>query len=110
MVADKCCPFCAPPVKSCPHLLVSMGKPGEVLGGALGERLRQLWEIVIGNVGDDPAADLRGVYSESWQELRDRFAAEADLVIEGDTWIAMYLQEPASMVAVVEACIDADEL
>jgi hypothetical protein len=110
MDANKCCPFCVPPVDYCPHLLIAMGRPGEVHGGALGERLRQLWEIVIGNVGDDPAADLRGVYSASWQELRDRFAAEADLVIDGDTWIAMYLQEPARMDAVVEKCIAADDL
>ncbi len=87
-----------------------MGLPGEVHAGALAERLRRMWQIIVDGVGDDPAADLRGVYSESWQELRDRFAAEADLVIEGDTWIAIYLQEPARMDAVVEACISADDL
>jgi hypothetical protein len=110
MVADKCCPFCAPPVKSCPHLLVSMGKPGEVLGGALGERLQRLWEIVIMSVGDDPAADARGVYSDSWNELCARFGRASDLVIEGDDWVAMFIKDSDRVDAVVEHCIAADEL
>jgi hypothetical protein len=54
--------------------------------------------------------DKRGVYLQSWKDLRERYSAEGDLVIEGDTWIAIYLQEPARMDAVVEACISADDL
>jgi hypothetical protein len=87
-----------------------MGSPGEVNAGALSDRLHRMWQIVIEHVGDDPSTDARGVYADSWRDLRDRFAAEAALVIEVNTWIAMYLQEPARMDAVVEKCIAADDL
>jgi hypothetical protein len=42
--------------------------------------------------------------------LRERYSAEGDLVIEGDRWSAIYLQDTTRMVAVVEACIAAAEL
>jgi hypothetical protein len=90
--------------------LIVMGLPGEVHAGALAERLRRMWQIIFDGVGDDPAADLRGVYQQSWEDLRERYSAEGDLVIEGDRWSAIYLQDATRMVAVVEACIAADEL
>ena len=110
MDANKCCPFCVQPVDYCPHLLIAMGSPGETIGGALADRLKRLWGIMIVNVGDDPATDTRGVYLQSWKDLRERFSDEGDLVIEGDRWTAVYLQDATRMDAVVEACIAADEL
>ena len=110
MDPNRCCPFCVTPVDSCPHLLVSMGRPGEAIGGAMAERLHRMWQIVIGHVGDDPALDARGVYSDSWRELRDRFAAEADLVIEGDRWTALFVADPSRLEDTLERCISADEL
>jgi hypothetical protein len=47
---------------------------------------------------------------DEWQDLRERYSAEGDLVIEGDRWSAIYLQDAPRMEAVVEACIAADEL
>jgi hypothetical protein len=87
-----------------------MGKPGEVIGGAMAERLHRMWQIVIGHVGDDPALDARGVYADSWRELCDRFSTEADLVIEGESWTALYIQDATRMDAVLEVGIAADEL
>ncbi len=87
-----------------------MGKPGEVLGGALGERLRKLWQIIVDNVGDDPSTDTRGVYLQSWRELQALYAAQADLTIAGDDWIAVFVSEVAAMDSVVEACVPLDEL
>lgn len=110
MDANKCCTYCSSPVAICPHLLICMGRPGEALGGALSDRLRRMWQIIRESVGDDPSTDARGVYADSWRELRDRFAAEGDLAIEGDCWTAIYVADPARMGAVVEACISADEL
>jgi hypothetical protein len=110
MDASNCCPYCSSPVAICPHLLIVMGLPGEIFGGALGERLQRLWEIVIMSVGDDPVTDKRGVYLQSWKDLRMRYSDEGDLVVEGDRWTAIYLQDASRMDAVVEACIAADEL
>jgi hypothetical protein len=110
MDAGKFCPFCVQPIDACPHLLVSMGKPGETIGGALADRLKRLWRIIIVNVGDDPALDARGVYSDSWQELCARFGRATDLVIEADDWVAMFIKDADRVDSVVEACIAADEL
>jgi hypothetical protein len=87
-----------------------MGGPGEVNAGALADRLRRMWRIIVDSVGDDPLSDARGVYADSWRDLRDRFAAEAALVIEGESWTALYIQDETRMDATVEACISADEL
>ena len=110
MDPNRCCPFCAASETTYPHLLVCMGSPGEVGSGALADRLKRLWEIVIGNVGDDPALDARGVYSESWQELHERYRRATDLVIEGDDWVAMFIKDADRVDSAVEACIAADEL
>ena len=110
MDPNHCCPFCAAPEIGCPHLLIVMGLPGEVLGGVLSDRLHRMWQIVVEYVGDDPSTDARGVYADSWQELCMRYSDEGDLVIEGDRWTAIYLQDASRMDAVVEACIAADEL
>jgi hypothetical protein len=87
-----------------------MGRPGEVLGGALAERLERLWAIIVQHVGDDPETDPHRVYPQTWRELSERYSAEGDLTIEGDRWMAMYLQDPTRMEAVNEACISAEEL
>ena len=87
-----------------------MARPGEALDGALATRLSSMWQIIVDSVGDDPATDTRGVYADSWRELRDRFSTEADLVIEGESWTALYIQDAPRLDAVVEACIAADEL
>jgi CO dehydrogenase/acetyl-CoA synthase gamma subunit (corrinoid Fe-S protein) len=110
MDPDHCCPFCAAAETTCPHLLICMGSPGEVNAGSLGERLQRLWEIVIVNVGDDLALDARGVYADSWRELRDRFAAEADSMIESDRWTALFIADPSRMEDALERCIAADGL
>ena len=107
---SQCCPFCVTPVDCCPHLLICMGSPGEALGGALADRLRQLWSIILMSVGDDPATDARGVYLQSWRELQALYAAEADLTIDGDDWIAVFVSEASAMDRVVEACVPLDEL
>ncbi len=87
-----------------------MGGPGEILGGALGERLQRMWQIVVEHVGDDPSTDARGVYADSWRDLRDRFAAEADSMIESDRWTALFIADPSRMEDAMERCISADEL
>jgi len=87
-----------------------MGRPGEVLGGALAERLTRMWRIIVQNVGDDPLLDPHQVYAQTWQGLLRRYSVQVDLAIEGDRWMAMYLQNPAQMEAVVDACISHDEL
>ena len=110
MNQTKCCPYCPSPLAACPHLLIVMGRPGEAVGGALAERLVRMWQIVIGHVGDDPALDARGVYSESWQALCVRFGRASELAIEGDDWVAMFIKDVDQMDAVVENCISADDL
>ena len=110
MNASACCPYCSSPLAACPHLLIVTGKPGEVLGGALAERLERLWAIIISHVGDDPTIDPHGVYLQTWEDLLRRYSSEGDLVIEGDGWTAIYVREPDRMEAVVEACISAEEL
>jgi hypothetical protein len=110
MDANKCCPFCATTVDSCPHLLICMGLPGAVNIGALAARLYRMWQIIVENVGDDPLSDARGVYADSWRELRDRFAAEADSMIESDRWTAPFIADPSRMEDALERCIAADEL
>ena len=87
-----------------------MGAPGEALAGALAERLERLWAIIVQQVGDDPETDPHRVYLQTWRELSERYSAEGDLTIEGDRWMAMYLQDPTRMEAVIEACISAEEL
>jgi len=87
-----------------------MGGPGEILGGALGERLQRMWQIVIEHVGDDPLSDARGVFADSWRELRDRLAAEADSMIESDRWTALFIADPSRMEDAMERCISAHEL
>ena len=87
-----------------------MGAPGEVLGGAMAQRLTRLWEIIIGNVGDDPVTDPHGVYEQTWKDLLRRYSSEADLTIEDDGWTAIYLADVGRMEAVAERFIFADEL
>ena len=110
MNPSKCCPYCPSPAEPCPHLLIVMGKPGEVIGGAMAERLVRMWRHIVDAVGDDPVADARGVYSESWQALCVRFGRASELAIEGDDWVAMFIKDVDQMDAVVENCISADEL
>ena len=87
-----------------------MARPGDALGGALAKRLNRLWQIIIEHVGDDPKVDPHGVHLQTWRDLSERYSAEGDLTIEGDGWMAMYLQDPTRMQAVIEACIAAEEL
>ena len=87
-----------------------MGGPGEVLGGALGERLQRMWQIVIEHVGDDPLKDQHGAYRDAWSQLRTRYAAAADLTADGDGWTAIFVADPSRMDSVVESCIPLDEL
>jgi hypothetical protein len=110
MDANTCCPYCSSPVAICPHLLIVMGSPGEVHGGALAERLRRLWQLVIDHVGDDPRQDCRGAYRDTWFQLRGNYAVGADLAIEGDEWTAIFVADPCRMDCVVESCIPLDEL
>ena len=97
-------------LQSCPHLLLCGGRPGEIRGGALSNRLQRLWQIVVEHVGDDPLEDRHGAYRDAWGQLRIRYAAAADLTVDGDDWTAIIVADPARMDAVVEACISADEL
>ncbi len=87
-----------------------MGKPGEVLGGALAQRLERLWAIIISHVGDDPTIDTHGVYLRTWRDLSERYATQADLMIEGHGVAAIYVADLGRMEAAVEACIPFDEL
>ena len=91
-------------------MLIVLGSPGDVIDGALAGRMRSLWNIVIENVGDDPATDPHGVFADSWVELRARYAREADLVVEGTDCVAIYIADPSRMAAVIETCIPLDEL
>jgi hypothetical protein len=94
----------------CPHLLLCVGRPGEICGGALAQRLRQLWQIILQNVGDDPAADPHQVYGQTWRSLLQRYAAEGDLMIEGNCATALFVEKAAEMADIVERCIPGDEL
>jgi hypothetical protein len=87
-----------------------MGSPGEVNAGALAARLRRMWQIVVEHVGDDPREDRHGAYRDMWDQLRRNYAVGADLAIERDEWIAIFVADPSRMDCVVEACISADEL
>lgn len=87
-----------------------MGAPGEVLGGAMAERLAKTWKIIIEHVGDDPETDPHDVYAETWRNMLRRYSSEADLTIESDGWTAIYLAEPDRMEAVAERFVFADEL
>ena len=40
MDPNHVCPYCPSPADACPHLLIAMGRPGEVMGGAMAERLQ----------------------------------------------------------------------
>ena len=110
MNASACCPYCSSPLAACPHLLIVTGKPGEVLGGALAERLERLWAIIIWHVGDDPTIDPHGVYEQTWKDLLQRYSSEADLTIEGDSWTAICVADLGRMEAAVEECIPLDEV
>jgi hypothetical protein len=87
-----------------------MGRPGEVLGGALAERLTRMWQIIVQNVGDDPLLDPHQVYAQTWKDLIQRYAVEGGVTVEGDCWGAIFLPDPTRMDAVVENCISADDL
>ena len=87
-----------------------MARPSEALDGALATRLSSMWQIIVDSVGDDPATDPRGVYADSWRELRDRFSTEADLVIEGEPWTALFVADPSRLEDTLERCISADDL
>jgi hypothetical protein len=87
-----------------------LGRPGEIRGGRLAERLRRLWTIIVDAVGDDPVTDSRGVYQQTWVDLCERFSAEGDLVIEGESLTAIYVGDLARTAEVIESCIPASEL
>jgi hypothetical protein len=110
MNPGRCCPYCLEAASRCPHSLICAGKPGEIFDGALAERLRQLWLIIMVSVGDDPVVDERGVYAETWHHMLGRFSAEADLTIEGNGSTAIFVENAGAMASVVEHCIPADEL
>ena len=110
MNPGRCCPYCLEAASRCPHLLLCAGNPGEIFDGALAERLRRLWLIILQNVGDDPATDPHQVYGQTWRSLLQRYAAEGDLVIEGNGSMAIFVENAAGMASVVERCILADEL
>jgi len=40
------------------------GRPGEVIGGALVERLKRLKAIIMMSVGDEPTTDARRFYQQ----------------------------------------------
>jgi hypothetical protein len=98
------------PVLPFPHLLIVMGKPGEIMGGALAARLPRLWQIIVQNVGDDLRLDPHQVYEQTWNDLLQRYSTEADLTIEGEGWTSIYVREPDRMEAVAERFIFPDEL
>ena len=110
MDPNRVCPYCSSPATACPHLLLAVEGPGQIFGGALAQRLTRLWEIIIGNVGDDPVTDPHGIYEQTWNELFQRYAVEGGVTVEGDRWGAIFLPDPARMQAVIEACISAEEL
>jgi hypothetical protein len=110
MDPNHVCPYCPSPADACPHLLICVGRPGEVFAGALAERLQRLWAIIIEHVGDGPTVDQHGVYEQAWNDLIQRYALEGGVAVEGDRWGAIFLADPACMAAVIEACVPLDEL
>jgi hypothetical protein len=110
MDPNRVCPYCSSPATACPHLLLAVEGPGQIFGGALAQRLTRLWEIIIGNVGDDPVTDPHGVYAQTWRDLIQRYALEGGVTVEGDRWAAIFVEHTARIGTVLEACIPLDEL
>ena len=110
MNPGRCCPYCPEPSLICPHLLLCVGRPGEICGGSLAERLRQLWLIILQSVGDEPATDPHQVYGQTWRSLLERYVAEGDLAIEENGSTAIFVENATGMATVVERCIPGDDL
>ena len=80
------------------------------MGGAMAERLVRMWRHIVDAVGDDPVTDAHGVFARSWRDLIERYATQADLLIEGDGVAAICVADLGRMEAAVEQCIPQDEL